>query len=316
MAKTPITLIQKDTGGTPEGAQRAAQAAVSEGAELILGPLLVGEVTAVAPIARQRGIPVVAFSSVSTAAGQGVFLMSFLPEEEISNIVKHSVSSGNRNIAAIIPQSQYGAIIERALNSAAAQHGAQIAAIERYPRSQTGVSAPAARLAGAINAGSRNIQALVIPEGGPMLTALSSALLQGGLTPGRVQTLGTGLWDDPTTKTVPLAVGGRYAGVDPQLIAQFENRYQQAYGDKPPRLASLTYDGVSLAVALAGSGNQAGGPRFTAARLTNSQGFKGVNGLFRFRQDGRVERGLAILQVNSTGVSVAAPGPSRFNEGF
>src|SRR5215216_7970863 len=35
-----ITLVTKDTAGTAEGAAAAAQAALAEGSELILGPLL------------------------------------------------------------------------------------------------------------------------------------------------------------------------------------------------------------------------------------------------------------------------------------
>jgi ABC-type branched-subunit amino acid transport system substrate-binding protein len=53
-----ITLITKDTGGNAQGAQMAAEAAIAEGAELILGPLLANEVQAVAPAARERGVPV------------------------------------------------------------------------------------------------------------------------------------------------------------------------------------------------------------------------------------------------------------------
>ena len=46
-------LVPKDTKGTPEGARAAAESAVHEGAELILGPLFAQEVEAVAPVARQ-----------------------------------------------------------------------------------------------------------------------------------------------------------------------------------------------------------------------------------------------------------------------
>jgi len=49
--KPNVQLIPKDTRGTPEGARQAAQDAVKEGAELVIGPLFANEVSAGARIA-------------------------------------------------------------------------------------------------------------------------------------------------------------------------------------------------------------------------------------------------------------------------
>ena len=49
-----LTLIPRDTAGTPDGAAEAARSAIAEGAKLILGPLLADEVEAVKPIAQRR----------------------------------------------------------------------------------------------------------------------------------------------------------------------------------------------------------------------------------------------------------------------
>ena len=47
-----VTLVPKDTRGTPDGARAAAESAVQDGAELIIGPLFADEVSAAAPVAR------------------------------------------------------------------------------------------------------------------------------------------------------------------------------------------------------------------------------------------------------------------------
>src|SRR5665213_766717 len=75
-----IHLLVKDDGGTPQGAQAAAQQAITEGAEIIIGPLFAEAVRAVGGVARQRGIPVIAFSTDVSVATRGVYLLSFLPE--------------------------------------------------------------------------------------------------------------------------------------------------------------------------------------------------------------------------------------------
>jgi ABC-type branched-subunit amino acid transport system substrate-binding protein len=304
-----ITLITKDSGGTPAGAQGAAQAALAEGAELILGPLLASEVQAVSPLARQANVPVIAFSTSSAVAGSGTYLMSFLPEEEVTNIVRYAAQTGLRSIGAFLPRSSYGNSVEKALVTSAKVYGARVVAIERYERSLEGMSGPAGRLAERLAGG---MQALLVPEGGEVLRLAGSALATAGITPASLRMLGTGLWDDSLTPSTPIAVGGWYAGVAPDLVARFAQRFQRSYGANPPRIASLSYDAVSLAIIL---GRGEPGARFTAQNITNPQGFQGVNGLFRFTRAGLAERGLSILEVTPAGPRVVAPAPLRFGIG-
>src|ERR1700746_3012017 len=56
-----LTLVARDTSGTPDGAANAARAAIAEGAQLILGPLLAAEVDAVKPVSGEAKINVIAF---------------------------------------------------------------------------------------------------------------------------------------------------------------------------------------------------------------------------------------------------------------
>ena len=83
--------------GTAQGAAAAAQAAISEGAELLLGPLYAAEVQAVAPVARQANVPVLAFSSDRKVAGNGVYLLSFLAGADVDRAVTFAASNGKRN---------------------------------------------------------------------------------------------------------------------------------------------------------------------------------------------------------------------------
>lgn len=304
-----VTLISKDTGGTAAGATAAAQAAIAEGAEIILGPLLGAEVQAVAPIAQAQNIPVIAFSSSSGVAGNGVYLMSFLPEEEVANIVRYMGSQGSKSIAAMLPKVQYGLAVEKALIAAGQRHGVTIAAIERFPRNNLALVDPANKMVAAIKNPSQSIQALLIAEGGDLLHTLGTALKNAGFDQTQTRVLGTGLWDNPVTSSTPIALGGLYAGVSPQLVQNFDDRYKGVYSTRPSRLASLAYDALSLSIILA---RGEPGQKFTAQAITNPEGFQGVNGIFRFRSNGLIERGLSILQVTSSGVDIVAPAPARF----
>jgi ABC-type branched-subunit amino acid transport system substrate-binding protein len=304
-----IALITKDTRGTAAGATAAAGAALAEGAELILGPLLGAEVQAIKPVAAAQNIPVIAFSTSSAVAGDGVYLMSFLPEEEVSNIIRYLSQSGKTTVAALLPKSQYGLAVERAMVPAGQRHGVSVAAIERFPRNNLSIVDPVNRIAQVVNDPQRKVDSLLIAEGGDLLQTLGAALKNAGVDQGRTLIVGTGLWDNPVTPQTAIAVGGLYAGVAPDLVQQFDNKYDASYRTRPSRLASLAYDAVSLANILA---RQPAGQRFAKAEITNPEGFQGMNGLFRFRENGLVERGLAILRVTTSGVDVAEPAPARF----
>ena len=53
-----LLLMPADEGANPADATNAARKLLAQGAEVILGPLFSASVTAVAPIARDRGVPV------------------------------------------------------------------------------------------------------------------------------------------------------------------------------------------------------------------------------------------------------------------
>ncbi len=297
------TLIIKDTAGSADTARIVAQAALDEGAGIILGPVLSAEVQAVSPIARARNVNVIAFSSVSSVASPGTFLMSFLPDEEVSNVVRYAASKGFRNVSLLYPASQYGMAIEQALSRSALAEGSTVVASQSYPRDAAAIQASAAKIAGGAKGEG---YALMLPEGGQMLRSLGQALSAQGIDPRTTKILGTGLWDDGVTRSTPIALGGWYAGVAPQLVQQFEQKFMASYSVKPPRIASLAYDATSFAIKLARAGD------VSDIAITDPTGTQGVNGLFRFRENGLIERRLSILQMGPGGSDIVAPAPTQF----
>jgi len=306
-----IVLVPKDTRGSPDGARLAASQAVQEGARLILGPLFAGSVRAVAPIARQNSISVIAFSTDRNVAGEGVYLLSFLPEQDVDRVVAYAVAQDKKNFAALIPRSAYGTLVENALATSLAQRGGRLVAVERYERSEQGLVEPVRRIAEAIKTQRNNIDVLMVPESGQLLRSFASQYAAQGVRR-EVQLAGTGLWDDAQIGHSQALVGGWFAAPPPEAKSQFAQRYTNAYGRSPPRIASLAYDAVSLAIAL---GRTPDGQPYAHAQLANTDGFAGVDGLFRFMPDGLNQRGLAVMEVTPTGSRVISPPPSRFGPG-
>ncbi|MCX7321047.1 MAG: penicillin-binding protein activator [Hyphomicrobiales bacterium] len=297
-----VQLLVKDDAGSAAGAQQAAQQALTEGAEIILGPLFAVSVPAVAQLTRARNIPVIAFSTDSSVAGRGVYLLSFLPESDVNRIVDYAYGTGKRSFAALLPQNAYGNVVEVAFKQAVARKGGRVVAFERYGADRaTAAKNIAAQLTGA--------DALLLADDGEAVVATADALTAAGANLRNIQLLGTGLWDNPRVFGSATMQGGLYAAPDPAGFRAFSGRYRAKYGNDPVRTATLAYDAVALVAALA---RTQGGQRFSPEILTNQAGCAGIDGLFRFRQDGGNDRGLAVMKVASGGGQPVAGSPKSF----
>ena len=122
--------------------------------------------------------------------------------------------------------------------------------------------------------------------------------------------LGSGLWDDASTAGEPALYGGWYAASPLDQRRGFESRFQATYGRPPPRLASLAFDAAALAAALAKRERDP----FSREAILNPSGFTGVDGLFRFTDQGLVQRGLAVLEVTPEGTRPVSPAPQNFRD--
>lgn len=304
-----IQLLVKDDGGTPQGAQAAAQQAINEGAEIIIGPLFAEAVRSVGGVARQRNIPVIAFSTDVGAASRGVYLLSFLPETDVRRIVDFAVSRGKRSFAALVPDSAYGTVVEAAFQQEAARRGGRIVALEKYPLDPNKLAEPVRRVAQA----AAHVDAILIPDGGDAVSQVVRALAGAGVNLKRVQLLGTGVWsDDQRIMADKELDGGWYPAPESAGFRNFAARYRVRFGQDPVRTATLAYDAVALVAALV---KTQGAARFSEQVLTNSSGFAGIDGVFRFRADGTNERGLAVQRVTSGGGQVISPAPKSFAPG-
>lgn len=336
-----VRLLPRDTGGTAEGARAAAEAVLQEGAELILGPVFSAEVAAVAPTARARGVNVIAFSTDATVAGNGVYLMGLLPQQQVDRVVSFAASRGLRRFAALAPQTAYGTTVVDQLRFAATQVGGELIDATFYPGNATDVMnevrslaryqarrdrlasqrrlleargdaearAQLQQIAGLDTLGGPGFDALLIAEGGPSLRQIAPLLPFFDIDPRQVRFLGTGLWDDPTLGQEPALVGGWYAAPPPESVAGFMERFNATYQYRPVRIATLAYDAVALAAALA---RNDGTPDFSRAALTSPSGFAGTDGIFRFLPNGIAERGLAVLEVTARGARVIDTAANTF----
>jgi ABC-type branched-subunit amino acid transport system substrate-binding protein len=310
-----FTLLPLDTKGTAEGAAAAAQQAVAGHAEIVIGPLFSAETKAAGPVVRQAGINMVAFTADASAAGNGVYVLGFLPGPQAQRVVDFARSLGRSRLAILAPSNDYGRTVAEYLSNNVQTLGVGITGLEYYDPNATDLSGPLKRLI-KVDPRQRSdpgFDVLMLPDEGARLRAAAAAIAQTGLDLQQTKLLGTMLWEDSQPGSEPALVGGWYPAPPDAGHADFDTRYARAFGSKPPRLASLGYDGAALAAVLARRSPH----NYSTAMLTTPSGFAGVDGLFRLLADGTAERGYAIREVVANGPDKeVAAAPAAFQAAY
>lgn len=303
-----IDLRVYQTGGSASTAQAVAIKAMDEGAQVILGPVFAQEANAVGVAAAPRGISVLAFSNNTDIAGGNVYVLGPTFDNTARRLSSYAVRSGKNRIMIVHDKNAAGEVGKAAIQRGVASAGGTVVAVQGYEFSQAGVSAAAPSIVSTAKGAGASAVFLTADTAGA-LPVLSQALVNGGLDRSATKFLGLTRWDIPSaTLSLPGLQGGWFAMPDPGLGAQFQSRYQAAYGETPLPIAGLAYDGIAAIGALAKSGKGLG-----AAGLTQNAGFVGVTGIFRLRHDGSNERGLAIAEIRNNQVYVIDPAPRNFS---
>jgi branched-chain amino acid transport system substrate-binding protein len=314
-------LMPRDTGGTASGAASAAQAALTEGAQLILGPVFAEEVRAVRPIAQSANVNIIGFSTDWSLAGDNTFIMGFLPFDQVERVTRYAAANNLTQIGVLAPSTDYGRVVTSAFDSIAPRVGVRAAAKTALPASNANLD-QTIRTFTRYNASAAPgsippppFSAVLMPVGGDTAQSVGALLSTYGMPPNTVKRLGTGLFDDPALAADRNLNGAWFAAPSPRLRQDFERRFNSTYHYAPPRLATLAYDATALASVLAQRGLQAGGrPAFDRDAITNPNGFAGIDGIFRFRANGTAERGLAILEFSNGQIRIVDDAPRTFQQ--
>ena len=336
-----FVLQAYDTKGTAEGAFAACNTALAHGAQLLLGPLFSAEAKAIAPVAAAGGVNIVSFSTDPAVAGPHVFVLGFLVPEQVRQIVAYAGSQGLKRFAVLAPDSPYGQSVVEALKKIVPTHGGQLSQVAFYQpdgkdlndvvrrlasfdHRKEALAEQKAELAGKDDEisqlalkrlerldtiGEVDFDTILLPEQGTRLTQAATLLPFFDIDPGRVQLLGTLLWNTPGLGREPVMIGGAFPAPPPDTTRQFFTHYRELYGQAPPTIATHGYDAVALAAVLS---RTVPVNSFSAEAITADTGFSGVDGIFRFLPDGFSQRGFAIMQVTRDGTTMVRPAPTTF----
>lgn len=298
-AKVRITTY--DTNG---GAVAAANRALADGNKLILGPLLSEDVRAIEPVADHAHVPIITFSNDESVAGDGVYLLGYVPSQAIDRVVSYAKERGIGNFAGLVPNGLYGQRASTAFLRSVEDAGGQVLSLQTYDRSAASVSGAVKRMAdkapygGVLIADSGATAAMVAPVVKRSLGA-------------NTRLLGTELWNTESSIASKASLNGAwFASVPDDLYRQYAVKYRSRFGAAPYRLSSLGYDAVLLTVRVARDWRP--GSDFPESALRDPGGFSGIDGAFRFGRDGIAQRALEVQEIRDGHTVVVSPAPASF----
>lgn len=296
-----FNLIPRDTKGTSTGAQIATQEAISNGADLILGPLFSESVRTASVASAPHNVNIIGFTTDQNAVTANSFAMGFLPQTQVRTILKYALTQGKSSFSIIVPQGQYGDIIKRTAQQFLQQNNVRGIHIHEI----NGNTLDLERLYS--NMAAQKSDAILIATDLTTANSVSNFLLAKGLENQHTQRMGLGLWDNTQRSYSSALDGAWYAAPSPQQRERFTRMYENSYGSPPPRIASMGYDATALAISL-----QKQGASYKKESLTIPNGFYGIDGIFRFNQNGLVERGLAIMSFANGRTMILKDAPKGF----
>lgn len=302
-----IDLRVYPTAGQPAQAGAAAQKAVADGAQIIIGPVYAEEANAAGVAVASAGISVLSFSNNPAIAGGNVFVLGPTFENTARRLGTFAVRTGKSRVMIVHDQNAQGAAGRTAIQSGMAAAGGSVVAVGSYEFSQNGIVQAIPGIAAQAKSSGAQAVFLTADTAGA-LPLVSQLLSENGVNPATVQYIGLTRWDIPAaTLALPGVQGGVFAMPDPTLYAQYQARYQATFGEPPHPVSAIAYDGIAAIGALAKQGRG-----LDRASLTQGAGFVGVNGVFRLLANGTNERGLAIARITNGTLSVIDPAPRSF----
>ena len=304
-----IDLRVYNTGGSPTVAANKASEAVRDGAKIILGPVFAQSANAAGLAVASRNVNVLSFSNNPDIAGGNVFVLGNTFQNVANRLVRYAARSGKGRIMILNGNDQAEVKGRNAIQAAIANSSATLAGTASYDLTQNGIVNALPAISSKVK--SSGAQSVFITSGtSGALPFLAGLLPENGVSPATTQFIGLQRWDIPSNAlALPGVQGGWFALPDPGLSNRFASRYRARYGAAPHPIAGLAYDGIAAIGALAKSGRA---NALTSTALTQSQGFVGVNGIFRLRPNGTNQRGLAIAQIQNNQAVVIDPAPRSF----
>ena len=323
-----IVIMPYDTKGTAFGAVEAINAAISDNADVVLGPLFTQSTKAILDIAEMNNLILISFSdnqNLIDTKHNNLYLMGLTPQQEIYRIISYLIDYENfYGFSAMFPNDVYGSIANNIFKDVIFRKDAKIVKSDFYAKNNKNLKKKVDNLLSTnsfreevykryeeeqalAKAEGLNLDvefkytdedkiyadALLLPDSGEELLKIGDYVAQytGDHKPIMI---GTSKWLNNSLYSNENFNNTLFVAPNPNDYVNFENIYYSVYQEYPLRIASLAYDAITAIIESYAKAQNRENLKYA---LENYQGFEGINGKFRFLTNGLVERRLAIIKI-------------------
>ena len=124
-----------------------------------------------------------------------------------------------------------------------------------------------------------------------------------------VKFIGTSVWGNTNLSKETTMKGSWFPSLSLQNSSYFVKKYSDLYNERPSSLYSFGYDAVALASAISRNGKAN-----LDEKITKKEGYLGLNGVFRFFENGQNQHSLDIREVRNSGNYIVDAAPRKFSD--
>ena len=195
-----LSILLYETNGTAANVKAAAQNAVDNNVDLIIGPLLAPSVVALRSVSEPAGIPMIAFSSDKTSVNGGFsYLLSYLIEQNVTSVVNYAMREGHIHYGALTSQSPYGTRVAETFSKEVQDRGGVVTNyVQFHPRKSDFYIRTKSFSEKDVKAGQNgkaSYTSFMLSDAAPMLMRLMPLLEKYDMNLEDYLILGTGIWD-------------------------------------------------------------------------------------------------------------------------
>lgn len=297
-----IMLKFYDTQSSVDGASLAVQKAISEGAELILGPLMSEEVEGIADIALSADVPVVSFTTSPQVLQKGIYSIGLLNGEQVDKAISYASEKGRKNLALLVPDNNSGLNIAKSALMSSLSKDISLVKIGFYNQNTVDFSSIIQEISTPLD-----FDAILIADGGNRLKSMASMFAaHNNILYPDILFLGTSAWEGTNLSKETTLHHGVYPMMNKGYSTYFSDKYKNTFGEQPKPIYSLAYDSVLLASTIAAKDS-----KNVEDIITGKNGFIGVNGFFKILPTGASVHSLDILEVTAEGPKVISSGNTK-----
>tara|TARA_A100001011_G_scaffold400844_1_gene519753 strand:- start:2941 stop:4401 length:1461 start_codon:yes stop_codon:yes gene_type:complete len=326
-----LELIIKDTEAKPEKAKSVFFELINEGVSIVIGPLFSKSLAAIQSSVQASKVNVFALTNNINLAKQGIWVFGVDPQAQTKKVLEFALEKGSKKIAALLPKNAYGLLLFDTISKFSKENLIEIKEVEFYEFSIENQRKASQKISKGFDQYQEKLNQLkeqednstidknklliekpfdsvFIAAAGQNLTILSSQLQYNNVDPKLVQYLGISSWENNSILTEPALEGGVFVTTSQLYQDKIKLIYKNSFNKEMPNIAMIAYDIVALLDSLEYTENI-----ININNLINEEGYIGLRGLFRLKNNGIVERTFQLKQVKNKRFSTFKKAITQFS---